>query len=114
MIPMSEPVVWWSLLGLLSLLVVLLLWQWRRQQLVNVLTQAQLAQQTERLQELQAERQQWLERHEQQQLNLMRLSTRVKEYETLLHAERQHHAERLQQQQDAEARLGEQFSYNFV
>jgi len=109
MIPMSEPVVWWSLLGLLSLLVVLLLWQWRRQQLVNALTQAQLAQQTERLQELQAERQQWLERHEQQQLNLMRLSTRVKEYETLLHAERQHHAERLQQQQDAEARLGEQF-----
>ena len=106
---MSEPAAWWSLLGLLGLLVLLLLWLWRRQQFAVVLAQAQLSQQAERLQELQAERQQWQERHEQQQLNLMRLSSRVKEYETLLHAERQHHAERLQQQQDAEARLSEQF-----
>ncbi len=83
--------------------------RWRHWELAARLAQAQLEHELRQLAALQEERRQQQEKHEQQQHLMLKLNGRLKEYETLLHAERAAEAERLQQQQQAEARLGQQF-----
>ena len=102
---------WWLWLPLFVLVVALGLcfMRWRHWELAARLAQAQLEHELRQLAALQEERRQQQEKHEQQQHLMLKLNGRLKEYETLLHAERAAEAERLQQQQQAEARLGQQF-----
>ena len=102
---------WWLWLPLLVLAVALGLcfMRWRHWELSARLAQVQLDHERRQLAALQEERRQQQEKHEQQQHLMLKLNGRLKEYETLLHAERAAEAERLQQQQQAEARLGQQF-----
>lgn len=102
---------WWLWLPLFVLVVALGLcfMRWRHWELAARLAQAQLEHELRQLATLQEERRQQQEKHEQQQHLMLKLNGRLKEYETLLHAERAAEAERLQQQQQAEARLGQQF-----
>ena len=102
---------WWLWLPLFVLVVALgrCFMRWRHWELAARLAQAQLEHELRQLAALQEERRQQQEKHEQQQHLMLKLNGRLKEYETLLHAERAAEAERLQQQQQAEARLGQQF-----
>ena len=102
---------WWLWLPLFVLVVALGLcfMRWRHWELAARLAQAQLEHELRQLAALQEERRQQQEKHEQQQHLMLKLNGRLKEYETLLHAERAAEAERQQQQQQAEVRLGQQF-----
>lgn len=102
---------WLLWLPLIALVVALLFcfMRWRHWELAARLAQAQLTHELERVTSLQEERLQQQEKQEQQQLLMLKLNGRLKEYETLLHAERAAEADRQRQQQQAEARFGQQF-----
>ena len=102
---------WLLWLPLIALVVALLFcfMRWRHWELTARLAQAQLTHELERVASLQEERLQQQEKQEQQQLLMLKLNGRLKEYETLLHAERAAEADRQRQQQQVEARFGQQF-----
>lgn len=83
--------------------------RWRQWELLARIAQARQADLESQLTMLMTERQQQQEKQEQQQLLMVKLNGRLKEYETLLHAERAASADKSRQQQEAESRLGQRF-----
>lgn len=99
----------WLASGVLIVISGGLFWTARRWEITARLHEQQVQLLTSQLQQAEQECQQQDLRYEQQQTLLMKLNGRLKEYETLLHAEREAAAVRQQQQQQDELRLSERF-----
>jgi DNA recombination protein RmuC len=102
----------WQLVLLLICVLAPLGWclmRWRQWELEARLALARQADLESQMTDLVAERQQQQDKQEQQQLLMLKLNGRLKEYETLLHAERAAGADKALAQQEAESRLGQQF-----
>jgi len=100
---------WWLIGGVLFIFGGYSFWLARRWEMRARLSEQELSLLAEQLQHTQQENRDYLERHEQQQSLLLKLNGRLKEYETLLYAERQAAEERRQQRSDEERLLAERF-----